>query len=213
MKKLFFFAAITFLTFPIANAQELNFGAKAGVNFASIGGDESDDYDGKTGYHLGLVAEYMLTERFALQPEILYSAQGAKGEESYSFEGEQGNYEVDLKLNYINIPLLAKYYVTEGFSLEAGPQIGFLLSADYDFTETYSFEGETETFTGTEDIKDDMNSIDFSLAVGLGYKLEMGLFFNARYGIGLSNIHDLEDEDEDFSQNNQVLQLSVGYMF
>lgn len=213
MKKLLFLIAFTVFGLTNFYAQDFNFGAKTGLNFASIGGDESEDWDGKTGFHVGLVAELMLADRLALQPEIIYSSQGAKGEGSDSFEGEEESYEVDLKLNYINFPLLAKYYIKEGLSLEAGPQVGFLLSADYDYTETYSFEGETETFSGSEDIKDEMNSIDLAVAAGLGYKLDMGLFFNARYNLGVSNIYSSEDSNDDYSQNNNVIQFSVGYLF
>lgn len=213
MKKLLLVAALAVFGFTNANAQDLNFGAKAGVNFANIGGDESDDYDGKTGFHLGLVAEIMLTDQFAFQPEILYSAQGARAEETYREDGFEEFYEADLKLSYINIPLLAKYYIAEGLSLQLGPQIGFLVSANSDYTGTYSYEGVTETESESEDMKEYMNSVDFALAGGVGYKLDMGLFFNARYGLGLSNIHKNEDDDDDFSQNNNVFQLSVGYMF
>lgn len=192
------------------SAQEfVEFGAKAGVNFASIGGDETEDLDGKTGFHLGLVAEIPFGERFSFQPEVLYSSQGAKMEGSETFEGITVAYEGTLTLDYINIPLLAKYYFTPNLNFHVGPQLGFLVKAEGE--EEYSFGGETES--ETYDLKDDVKGMDFALAAGLGYKMDMGLFFDARYTLGLSNIWDYEDEDGDYSQKNNVIQLSVGFMF
>jgi hypothetical protein len=95
---------------------------------------------------------------------------------------------------------MAKYYVAEGFSIEAGPQVGFLMSAKA------KAEGEEE------DLKDFVKGIDFGFNLGLGYKMESGLNFAARYNLGLSNINDGEGSD-DFKNQNSVMQVSVGYMF
>ena len=138
MKKLLIFTMIALFGFVPVNAQDINFGAKAGVNFASITGDDTSELDGKTSFHLGVVAEIVISEKFSFQPELLYSAQGATLSEF--------DIDVDLNLDYLNLPLIAKFYVGEGFSLEAGPQVGFLLSAKV----KASGEGESEE----EDIKD-----------------------------------------------------------
>lgn len=210
MKKFLFFAFAIFFAGTMS-AQQVNFGAKAGVNFASIGGDEIEEIeeiggmDGKTGFHLGFIAEFPLGESFAFQPEVLYSSQGAKTEGN--FEGVDFTYK--LNLDYINVPLLVKYYFTPNLNLHAGPQLGFLVKAEEEYEASFDGESESETV----DIKDDTKGLDFALAAGLGYKLDMGLFFDARYNLGLSNIWDLEDEDGDFSQKNNVFQLSVGFMF
>ena len=131
MKKLLLTAVFAVLTIASINAQE--FGAKAGVNFASLNGDE--DFDGRTSFFVGGVVEFEISESFSLQPELLYSSQGAKS----SFSEEGFDIESTIKLDYLNIPIMAKYYVTEGFSIEAGPQIGFLLSAKAE----YEADGES----------------------------------------------------------------------
>jgi hypothetical protein len=205
MKKLLLCTAIAVFGLSNVNAQEVKFGAKAGVNFASVGGDETGDLDGRTSFHIGGVAEIVISEKFSFQPELLYSAQGAKASGS---EPGFGSFESEYKFDYLNIPLMAKFYVAEGFSLEAGPQIGFLLSAKDDWTET--FDGFTDS--GTDDLKDYTKGIDFGLNFGLGYKMETGLNFGARYNLGLSNINDGEGFD-DFKNQNSVIQISVGYMF
>ena len=187
MKKLLLTAVFAVITIVSINAQE--FGAKAGVNFASLNGDE--DFDGRTSFFVGGAVEFEISESFSLQPELLYSSQGAKS--SFSDEGD-----LTIKLDYLNIPIMAKYYVTEGLSIEAGPQVGFLLSAKAEFD------------SDSEDIKDELNSVDFGLNFGLGYKLDSGLNFGARYNLGLSNI---PDSDGGGDLKNGVFQISVGYFF
>lgn len=191
-----------------ANAQEVKFGAKAGLNLASIGGDETDDNKSKVGFHIGGVAEVMFSDKFSVQPELVYSVQGAKAEYTEELFGEEVNYTDKLKLNYINLPIMAKYYVAEGFSIEAGPQVGFLISAEQE--SEASFDGETES--ETTDVKEFTSGIDLGVGVGLGYKLEGGLNLALRYNLGLSNINDFDGSD-DFKNQNNVLQLSVGYSF
>ena len=212
MKKLFLLSIIAVLGMTTVNAQEVKFGVKAGLNLASITGDETDNLDGRTSFHLGAVAEISISDKFSVQPELLYSTQGAKYEDSESGSGFSYNEESTIKLDYINLPIMAKYYVSEGFSIEVGPQIGFLMSAkeDYEYSET--IDGETFSDSGEEDIKDSVSGIDFGLNLGLGYKLESGLNFGARYNLGLSNINDFEGSDE-FKIQNSVIQVSVGYFF
>tara|TARA_Y100000385_G_C13063950_1_gene625787 strand:+ start:1044 stop:1655 length:612 start_codon:yes stop_codon:yes gene_type:complete len=200
---------ILLLTFLLGafttNAQEVTFGAKAGLNISSFAGDETEDYDSRTSFHLGATAEIAISDIFSVQPELLFSSQGIKTEFSepgYSSEGS-------IVTNYIHIPVMAKYYVTEGLSLEAGPQIGFLMSANSEGSSTVN--GETESYDN--DIKEDLSSLDFGLNIGAGYKLDSGLNFALRYNLGLSNIEDIDDDEDDFSNTNRVLQLSVGFTF
>ena len=185
MKKLLLVVAVALIAFNVS-AQDVNFGVKAGVNFASIGGDDTGDLSSLTSFHAGVVAEIPLSDKFSFQPELVYSAQGA----TLDADGD-----VDIKLDYINVPLLAKFYVADNFSLYAGPQIGFLASAKVE----------------DEDIKDSVKSIDFGINLGLGYKMESGLNFAAGYNLGLSDIND--DSEESGSNQNGVFQVSVGYFF
>ena len=67
MKKILLFAAVTFLSFSAAQSQELRLGAKAGVNLASIAGDEIDDFNGRIGFHVGALVEIPISEKFAVQ--------------------------------------------------------------------------------------------------------------------------------------------------
>ena len=189
MKNIFFIPMFLFgIGTAQVEAQDVQFGLKAGVNLATITGDVSGDFDSRTSFHLGILSEIEISEMFSFQPELLYSSQGIKDD----------IFDEKIKLDYMNIPLMGKYYISEGISLEAGPQIGFLLSAKSDI------DGEEE------DIKDSLKGIDFGLNFGLGYKMNCGLSFGARYNIGLSNFN---NEDGLGSVKNSVFQISVGYFF
>ena len=166
------------------NAQDVKLGAKIGMNVSSVNGDP-DNLDSKTGWVLGATAEVSLTEKFSLQPELLYSQQGAK---------QRGNFIYDL--NYISVPVMAKYYIAKGFSLEAGPQFSFLVKDELlsDSNNAASANTNAENF-------------DFSANLGLGYQLDNGIFFQTRYNLGLTAISETPDV------KNGVFQMSLGYQF
>ena len=213
MKKLFLMTVIAFFGFTVFaqdSPSAIGFGLKAGANFASITGDETDNLSSLTGFHVGAYVDISVSEKFSVQPELLYSTQGAKYEDSDFYDGK-------FKLNYLNIPIMAKFRVAEGFTLEAGPQVGFLLSAK----DEYDYIGADPGFSdlsGEDDIKDLVKGTDFGINFGLGYKMENGLNFSARYCLGLSNINDTSSIDPgfdmgDIKNQNGVFQLSVGFTF
>ncbi|MCW2120412.1 porin family protein [Flavobacterium sp. 7A] len=183
MKKILTLAVFTVLGFTNVTAQKIHFGIKGGLNFANISGDNSKNFDGVTAFNFGVLSEIPISDKFSFQPELVYSGQG------YSFNDNT------VALGYLNVPLIGKYYVTKGFSVEAGPQIGYLLSA------------KNESI----DVKDSFKSLDFGVNFGLGYKLDNGLNFGARYNMGVSNINKADNTSN--KNTNGVLQLSVGYFF
>ena len=192
MKKLLLSIAILASGLTI-NAQEIKFGAKAGLNISNFSGDDVENNDARTSFHIGAVAEIEISDKFSVQPELIYSAQG-------STTSDLG-VDITAAVDYLNVPVMAKYYVAERFSLEAGPQIGFLMSA--------KMKAESGGDSEEIDVKDDLKSIDFGINFGAGYKLENGLNFSARYNLGLSDIA----EESDSSVKNGVFQVSVGYSF
>ncbi|KLT70893.1 MULTISPECIES: porin family protein [unclassified Flavobacterium] len=184
---------VAILAFGFVNAQKTRFGVKGGLNVSTFAGGNYWDAKSLVGFHVGGFAEIKIIERLAIQPEVLFSTQGAKLE---SF----GNSDIDAKLNYINVPVLAKFFITKQFTVEAGPQIGFLTSAKYD----------------SYNAKDSYKSIDLGFNFGAGYHFTDNVFVNLRYTVGLSNIgdYDVEDAEEYFdSPKNSVLALSLGYKF
>lgn len=209
MKKIFI-AATALFAFGFAQAQEnIRFGIKGGFNLYTLTGDDSDDAKSLAGFNLGAFAEFRITEKFSIQPEVQYSAQGAKAEGSFSAEGISVDAEGKFKLGYINVPVMAKFYVTNDVTIEAGPYVGFLTSAKLKVEGTYSDGGSTIEVSDTQDAKELFKSTDFGLNIGLGYNFTDNIFANARYAFGLSNIAD----DNDADLKNAGLQIAVGYRF
>lgn len=188
MKKIILCVVVIF-AFGYVNAQKTQFGLKAGVNFVTLTGD-TDGASSIVGFNVGGFAEIKISEKFSIQPELLYSTQGAK----VNSEGT----DVEFNLSYLNIPVMAKYYVSPKFSFELGPQIGFLTSA------------KGKTMGVSVDIKDFFKSTDFGLNFGAGYDFTNKFSAGVRYNLGLSNI--AEDSGGD-SVKNSVFSISLGYKF
>jgi opacity protein-like surface antigen len=214
MKKILFTAV--FLFSAITFAQDIKFGAKVGLNISNLSGDVEDSKS-LIGAHLGGFAEISISEKFAIQPELLFSMQGAKSEYSETDVDYSYNEETKTKLNYLNVPILAKYYVADKFALLAGPQFGILMSAkeDYEFSETLS--GTTDSGSESIDAKEFYKSLALSFNLGASYSITENFFVDARYNLGLSSIaKDYTDEFGDSTSlkiNNNVFQFSVGYKF
>ena len=171
-----------------ANAQHFNLGFKGGLNLYNIQNDNNVKYDMKTGFHLGLLGHIHLDRSIAIQPELVYSSQGAKF--------TSNNIENKLNLGYINLPIMLQYMFNNGFRLEAGPQVGFLISA------------KSEANNNSVDVKDNYKTVDFGVGLGAGYiKPSTGLGFGVRYNAGLSNIN----ENSTVKSTNSGFQLSIFY--
>ena len=187
MNKIICLIAFSSLLSLSASAQNTHFGIKAGVNLSTVKVSDGEDYDGKTGFHVGGLAHIHISRHFAVQPELYFSTQGGQD------EGE----DIKLKLNYINLPVLAQYMFDEGFRLQTGPQIGFLTGA------------ESKTGNVEVDVDDQIQSIDFSWVFGGSYLFSNGFGVDVRYNLGLSNISDISA----YEAKNRVFQLGVFYQF
>ncbi len=178
--------AIAYCTLNV-NAQQTSIGFKAGVNIATLGTNLSPKPSALIGLHAGLLAHIHVADKFAVQPEVVYSMQGAKEKSDNS----------ELRLGYLNVPVLLQYMFSNGLRLETGPQAGILLSAK-EKDNNISF-----------DRKDALNGFDFSWAAGVGYLSKMGLGADARFNFGLSNIN----KDNTSKVRNNVAQIGLFYQF
>ena len=211
MKKIILLSAC--FIFGLSNAQEakntqenaVKISAKLGLNVSSISGDATN-VESAVSIHGGLVVEIPIDEKFSIQPELLFSIQGAKSDGVMEIEGDLYNVDERLILSYINVPVMVKYYITPKFGVHAGPQFGFLVSAKdkIEFNDGAGVAGDE-----TVDVKDSFKTIDASFGLGLSYDFTEKIFAETRFNIGLSNISDVETVD---LQNN-VFQISVGYRF
>lgn len=200
MKKIILTVAAV-CAFGFASAQESKFGIKGGMNLANFSGDVEDNST-KVGFNVGGFVEIKISEKFSVQPELLFSTQGAQSK----YTEDTIKFKEELNLSYINIPVMAKFYVADKFSLEAGPQIGFLVSAKAKAEVTDGINSSSEE----GDVKDGFKSTDFGFNLGTGYDFTDNLSAGVRYNLGLSNI--LKDSGSTKLQNT-VFSVSVAYKF
>ena len=168
-------------------------GIKGGVNLATWNhADRSvqDQLESRLGFHVGLLSHNHLSNKIAIQPELQFSTQGT--------EVERGDNDIEYRLSYLNIPVMLQYMFNNGFRIEAGPYVGFLLGA------------KDVSASGTEiNSKEDYKSLDAGLGLGLNYLSYSGFGVGGRYNIGLANVNDRLGG----KIQNRVFQLSVFYMF
>ena len=188
MKKLILAVVFVFAAATSSNAQVVQFGVKGGANFSSFNGDTGNiDYKNKTGFHVGAMAEIKVLPNFSIQPEALFSSQGAASD----VDGVD-----DFNLDYISVPVLAKFYlITDRLSIEVGPQFSFLI------------DDSQKAFNSAVDGNADTQSFDFAVAGGASLKIAGGLFASARYTIGLT------EASKDYETKNAVFQVGLGYLF
>ena len=199
MKKYIIAAGVALLGLTSVNAQEMNFGAKAGVNLANLSGDDVSNNEMLIGAFGGVYANMELSDKIFFQPELLFSMQGAK----FKAEGIEG----ELKYNFINVPLMLQYGVTDNIRVELGPQVGLVLSAD-------SKTGDVDV-----DVKDNTKTIDFGVNLGGTYYMDNGLNFTVRYNMGLTKLGKASSttvggitvETEESDIKNSVISIGVGY--
>jgi hypothetical protein len=155
MKNFLIAAAIALCGVADANAQ---FGIKGGLNFANLKGDADENFNVLTNFHIGGLYEARIFDHVYVQPELLYSVQGAKVSDE------------EVKLNYFTVPVLLKIYLNGNFNIQVGPQVSMLLSESDNFRPYQS-----ETF-------------DFGFTGGLEFFITDGFFIQARYYAGSNEI-------------------------
>jgi hypothetical protein len=171
-------------------AQGFHIGAKGGVNINKLAGRSfSDEFD--YGFTLGGFAEINFAKKWGLQPEVLWNQSKTKTSNNIDDIYQQGLIGQEITLNYISIPVLLSYRPIPILSLQAGPQFGILVN-------------QTQNFV--HNVDDAFKKGDFSVLFGA--QVNLGAFMaGARYYIGLTNINDINNEDE---WKNQGFQVYVG---
>lgn len=220
MKKIVFLLMAAIAAGAVSAQKPFTFGPKVGINVTDLHPDGLDDVNNLAGTKpalvIGAFAEYRAAKWFAVSLDVLYSRQGSKAEitRGSSVGGEQSKLEFNNRLNYLNIPILANFYVTNGLALKAGIQPGFLLSGKY----RAKVNGGS---WNTEDTKHYFKSTDFAIPVGISYTFEQGLVIDARYNISVTDIatdefkelYDAGDNERLNKATNRVFSLTVGWKF
>ncbi len=170
---------------------QIYYGFKIGANISNISGD--NPYSGmKPAMHAGAIVEITISDLFSVQPELLYSMQGSQHKDDASLKNNN---------HYITLPVMVKYFINETISIDAGPQIGYLL-----------FAKQSNGWEEWIDTKDQLNALDYGFNLGASYEMDNGMSFNLRYNYNFANIYKTI-EGIDLKGNNTTIQLSLGYKF
>ena len=186
MKKSYFIILIFFFSQYASQAQEnLGLGVKGGMNISDYTGRGFGEFksDSYTSFHVGLFIQFSLSSRWNVQPELLYSEQGF-GLKNNSQEN------IQLKLNYLQLPVLLEFQLIKGLFLQSGPQLSYLLKEDYN---AVSYRLNYNTF-------------DFSVGFGVEYRLQ-SFFLYGRYNTGINRIFN----SSEVQAHNRVIQAGVGF--
>lgn len=190
MKKIFLIAFMAIATqgFSQSFFDKFSYGIKAGGNYSDFS-DTEIETEGLAGFHAGIFIKFNFNENWSIQEDFLYSTHGAKLKNSFLSSGDK------LDLNYVAVPIMAKYHSNMGIYVEAGPQVNILLN-------------HTDLL-GIDDFKD---RIDAGMVGGLGYQWRQGnlkgLGIGARYYYGLTEVGNIAT-----TFKNAVVQLSLSYEF
>lgn len=169
-----------------ATQAQVDLGVKGGFNLANLVGPDVDDNSIKLSFYVGGYAKLPLADRFSVQPELVFSRQGAKFEDP----GDDDKY----RLNYLNIPVMFQYNDPSGFYGETGPQFGFKVSA--------KVKGDGDTY----DISDAVKGFDFSWGFGAGYKFTEKASAGIRWNLGITDVWDGSSK-----VRNSVFQIGLAY--
>lgn len=187
------------LSFTAINAQQNRYGFRIGLNYSDLDFDNNtsipgfnSDNDARIGFTAGFFGQYYLSEKFSIQPELQYSAQGERSTVRGISTGVVGeNSEDRLKVNVLQLPVLLNYEIKK-FSVSIGPQIGIRI-----------FEWERTN---------DYETLQFSAVGGIGYNVTNNIILNLRASYGLSDAIKT-DNNSDFKATavNHYLQFTVAY--
>ena len=186
-----------------AEAGTLTLKPLVGMNLANV--TKLDGNSTKVGIAAGAELEYMLSDNFSLSAGAIYSQQGTKFD--WSYEDEKANFK--LNMDYINVPILANYYVAKGFAIKAGIQAGFKANAKCKLDmDTQVMEDIVNEYINpyTKALEDAVKGFELSIPVGLSYEIS-DFVIDARYNFGVTKVLDGDD------CKNSVFQFTVGYKF
>ena len=224
MKKTILLIAVVLAAGVVSGQKTFTFGPKVGINIADLyasSAENTRDLNGtKPSLIVGAFAEYRALKWLAVSADVLYSRQGSTDKATWTERGPGGGFvteseEFSYRLNYLNIPILANFYVTKGLALKAGIQPGFLIGSKL---RVRSNDGPWET----ADLKDEnlFRTTDIAIPVGLSYTLDYGLVIDARYNFSLNDIatdtfkEEIAQECGDLKKiKNRVFSLTLGWKF
>lgn len=213
-------------TAPMNKVKEpVRFGIKGGLNVSQFSEQELNTKSLKPGFNAGAFVNIPLSEKFAIQPEVMYNQLGAKSIVN-STETVSGDTTVKIKdnfttsLNYISVPVMLQMKPADNFYIEAGPEISYFMNGkntgETTVTTTVAGSSTTETVSESKSInKDRMKKLNLGFGLGLGYYFTPNLGINARYVNSLTHLANNSGvaEANKNINTNRVFQIGLNYKF
>jgi hypothetical protein len=217
-KSILYLLVLGLLSYFSANAQDVAIGVRGGISIPNLtaGGSAQNPlntgYSSRQGPDAGIFAEFKFSDLFSLQPMLEYSSQGGKKDglqafptpsqaaEYYQAQNQTpptylyANYKSEAKLNYLMLPILAKFGYNFHRSpfriyIDAGPFLGLLLSAHQVTSGSSEFYVDAsgqqqlpfgeQSFNADNNIKSQLNKVNFGIEgnLGLAYKIKRSSIF------------------------------------
>ncbi|GEN74528.1 porin family protein [Chryseobacterium hagamense] len=211
---------------PMKVKEPVRFGIKGAATAAQFSEQQLTAKNQKIGFNAGVFVNVPLTEKFALQPEVLYNQMGAKSvisdnETTAGTTTVRTRQDYSTTLNYISVPVMLQMKPTDNFYVEAGPEVSYFVDGknkgEQTISTTTAGTTTTQTVSASESIdKDNIKKFNLGFGVGLGYYFTPNLGINARYVNSLTHIYDNSNAVTDAQKNvntNRVFQLGLNYKF
>lgn len=202
MKKLFMVAAmavavLTVKAQSLACQDEGTFSVKpyAGLSMSTMLGDK-DESNVRAGFTAGAEAQYMVNEWFAVSAGLAYSQQGGVAID----DGIKFTFDLD----YINMPILANFYVCKGLALKVGIQPGYAMNQKLELTDGF--------YPVSGDISDYLRKFDIAMPIGISYEIQ-NVVVDARFNTGIFGVFKDEDKFSTDNYTNAAFHVTVGYRF
>ena len=174
---------LLFLSLLTLNLSAQTFGLKGGIALTSFSGSDVEVIDKNTGFYLGAFLK-MGEENIKWSPEIIFHQKGATTKSD------------TLSLNYTEMGVNAHFHINDELALTAGPYIGYAAA----------------TINKSVDDLKEYNKVEFGANLGASYAINDLFNIDLRYGIGLTDILEEVEENENNMQNTS-LQVGFGYVF
>ena len=193
MKKIILSLFAIILTISVS-AQTIGYGPRVGFNAAML---TDKAFDARYNFNAGAFVEVDFTPRWSVELAAIYSRQGATQKDTPVSLIEKAN--STLRLDYINTPLVVKYYPWQGLNIFVGPQFSYLVNA--------ALKADN---IDKQSVRSSFRKFDIAAVLGVGYTWESGMLVNLQYNQGLRSIYKGGNMDKTY---NGVIQLNVGWRF
>jgi hypothetical protein len=178
-----------------AQTSKMKFGIKSGINLSKytpemyVGNSRLADYQGKIGFYIGGYSNIKISEKFKIQPELLFSNQGTKRVfEDISVFDSNGtlvgvsDIEETINESVISLPIILQYFINDKFNLEGGIQLGYVINRKQ---ETTKDPFGLNQGNNSQNNNTNYDKFDLGFNLGLGYKILENVRINTRYFLGL----------------------------